>query len=155
MGQYAFDFTVSDPPRYDISSSESLEPFFLMIFWGFCDAFIQLWSYWVLRQMTDDVNMLSRYAGFYKFWQNIGALVAYVVFGVVLKDHVLKIEYWTNMGILIATVPPTCFGIYRAIKAHIRPSDAEILSRRQSEKKSDLEMGSTTDGTESNLESNF
>jgi uncharacterized protein (DUF486 family) len=144
--QYHMDYTKEDPPRLDISNSEAIEPLFLMIFWGFCDAFIQLWSYWVLRQMTNDVNELSRFAGFYKFWQNVGALVAYVVFGVVIQENVLKIEYWTNMGILIATIPPTCFGIYGVIKAHLRPSDIEISSRKrmqemEKESEKDLEAG--------------
>ena len=41
-------------------------PWLLYFLWGFCDAFVQCWSYWLMGQLSDDPKTLSRYAGFYK-----------------------------------------------------------------------------------------
>jgi len=48
----------------------------LNVMFGLCDSVNQVYAYWVMGQLSDDISVLARYAGYYKFIQNIGATIS-------------------------------------------------------------------------------
>ncbi|KAF9192553.1 hypothetical protein BGZ51_005350 [Haplosporangium sp. Z 767] len=61
------------------NTSDYIGPFFLYFFYGVTDAMFQGYSYWLMGALTNDTNQAARYAGFYKFVQNLGGVLAPVV----------------------------------------------------------------------------
>ncbi|KAF9403940.1 hypothetical protein BGZ76_007154, partial [Entomortierella beljakovae] len=75
---------VKDPKDYhsiDLveNTSEYIGPFFLYFFYGIADAMYQGYSYWIMGALTNDTSKAARFAGFYKFIQNLGGVLAPVV----------------------------------------------------------------------------
>ncbi|KAF9574106.1 hypothetical protein EC968_007358 [Mortierella alpina] len=60
-------------------TGEYIGPFFLYFCYGIADAMYQGYSYWLMGALTNDTNQAARYAGFYKFMQNLGGILAPVV----------------------------------------------------------------------------
>ncbi|KAJ1818592.1 hypothetical protein LPJ60_004241 [Coemansia sp. RSA 2675] len=52
-------------------------PILLYIYMGAVDAHVQSFAYWLIGTMTNDSQMLARYAGFYKGIQSLGATIAW------------------------------------------------------------------------------
>merc|ERR1719215_260171 len=48
----------------------------LNVMFGLSDSVNQVYAYWVMGQLSDDISVLARYAGYYKFVQNIGATIS-------------------------------------------------------------------------------
>ncbi|KAG0352542.1 major facilitator superfamily domain-containing protein [Gamsiella multidivaricata] len=61
------------------NTSEFLGPYFLYFAFGVTDAMYQGFSYWLMGALTNDTNQAARFAGFYKFVQNLGTVLAPVV----------------------------------------------------------------------------
>ncbi|KAF0709657.1 hypothetical protein As57867_005785, partial [Aphanomyces stellatus] len=53
--------------------------FLLYLLFGFNDAIVQVWSYWLMGQFSDDMLTLGRYAGYYKGIQSGMAAVAWKI----------------------------------------------------------------------------
>ena len=51
----------------------AIGPFFLYFSWGFLDAFIQNYAFWVFGQLTDDLALTARFSGYMKFVGCLGA----------------------------------------------------------------------------------
>jgi MFS family permease len=60
-------------------TKEFIGPFFLYLAYGVTDAMYQGFSYWLMGALTNDTNQAARFAGFYKFVQNLGGVLAPVV----------------------------------------------------------------------------
>ncbi|KAF9968190.1 hypothetical protein BGZ70_006013 [Mortierella alpina] len=60
-------------------TSEYIGPFILYFCYGIADAMYQGYSYWLMGALTNDTNQAARFAGFYKFVQNLGGVLAPVV----------------------------------------------------------------------------
>ncbi|KAG0072980.1 hypothetical protein BGZ90_011723 [Linnemannia elongata] len=76
--------TVKDPASWVIhdlvlDTSAWIGPFFLYFMYGITDAMYQGFSYWVMGALTNDTNTAAKYAGFYKFVQNLGGILAPIV----------------------------------------------------------------------------
>jgi hypothetical protein len=48
----------------------------LNMLFGLSDSVNQVYAYWVMGQLSDDIGELGRFAGYYKFVQNIGGTIA-------------------------------------------------------------------------------
>ncbi|KAG0296307.1 hypothetical protein BGZ98_001020 [Dissophora globulifera] len=72
-------YTINDPkPNHDFSEGASyVGPLFLYIFYGLNDAAWQTFCYWLMGALSNDVTVLSRYAGFYKCIQSCGAAISW------------------------------------------------------------------------------
>ena len=57
----------------DFTDGSTFSSIALFTVWGFLDAFAQCWSYWVMSNSSKDPTTLTRYAGFYKTVQCVGA----------------------------------------------------------------------------------
>ncbi|KAI8321107.1 MFS general substrate transporter [Martensiomyces pterosporus] len=58
-------------------TSRASGPMLLYCFMGAVDAHFQSFAYWLIGTMTNDSQMLARYAGFYKGMQSLGATIAW------------------------------------------------------------------------------
>jgi MFS family permease len=61
------------------NTGEYIGPFILYFCYGIADAMYQGYSYWLMGALTNDTNQAARFAGFYKFVQNLGGVLAPVV----------------------------------------------------------------------------
>ncbi|KAF9298608.1 hypothetical protein BGZ88_005825 [Linnemannia elongata] len=61
------------------NTKDFIGPFFLYLAYGVTDAMYQGFSYWLMGALTNDTNQAARFAGFYKFVQNLGGVLAPVV----------------------------------------------------------------------------
>merc|ERR1712070_732060 len=82
-------------------------PLLLYTMWGACDALVQCWSYWILGQLSERPEILSRYSGWYKTWNSLGnAVGAFLV--AALKYH-KDAQLWINIGLFAAALPPAAY----------------------------------------------
>ncbi|DBA00065.1 TPA: hypothetical protein N0F65_003731 [Lagenidium giganteum] len=65
--------------KFDFKQGGYWAPFFLYTYYGFCDAVCQVWSYWLMGQMSDDISVLGRYPGYYKAVQSAMAAVSWKI----------------------------------------------------------------------------
>ncbi|KAI9296872.1 MFS general substrate transporter [Neoconidiobolus thromboides FSU 785] len=49
----------------------------LYLVYGFADAILQSWAYWLMGAQTNDASILARYAGFYKGIQSAGGAISW------------------------------------------------------------------------------
>jgi hypothetical protein len=61
----------------DISSVAVVPPSFAFAFWGFADAQIQVYSYWLVGGFYESGHDHARAVGFYKLLQSFGTSVGY------------------------------------------------------------------------------
>ncbi|KAF9900823.1 hypothetical protein BX616_002487 [Lobosporangium transversale] len=124
------------------NSSAYIGPFFLYFFYGVTDAMYQGFSYWIMGALTNDTNQAARYAGFYKFVQNLGAIFAPLVqtstIGVAPSEgsHALHAS-GRGMGELIVVIVLIFVGIlgaapvvFKAVKDHTAEEN-EVSSEKQ------------------------
>ncbi|KAI8599121.1 major facilitator superfamily domain-containing protein [Dissophora ornata] len=58
------------------TTGEWIKFFLLYIMFGACDAMFQAYAYWLMGSLSNDIHVVARYSGFYKFAQNIGGIFA-------------------------------------------------------------------------------
>merc|ERR1712203_659910 len=75
-----------------------------LFLWGFVDSFVQVWSYWVMGQLSDQPEELACFTAFYKLWQNAGAFASFLL-GVFVKNYTL--DYWVNIALILLLIAPT------------------------------------------------
>merc|ERR1712113_501851 len=76
--------------------------------WGFVDSFVQVWSYWVMGQLSDQPEELACFTAFCKLWQNAGAFASFLL-GVFAKSYVL--DYWVNIVLIVLLIVPTLLAV--------------------------------------------
>lgn len=74
--EYNAKYDVSSTAR-DISSVAVVPPSFAFAFWGFADAQIQVYSYWLVGGFYESGHDHARAVGFYKLLQSFGTSVGY------------------------------------------------------------------------------
>jgi len=80
-------------------------PVLLYTCWGACDALVQCWSYWILGQLSDRPEILSRYSGWYKTFNSLGNAIGAALITSVDKD----VQLWINVILFAAALPPAAF----------------------------------------------
>eukprot|EP00326_Haptolina_ericina_P006316 CAMPEP_0181211036 /NCGR_PEP_ID=MMETSP1096-20121128/23567_1 /TAXON_ID=156174 ORGANISM="Chrysochromulina ericina, Strain CCMP281" /NCGR_SAMPLE_ID=MMETSP1096 /ASSEMBLY_ACC=CAM_ASM_000453 /LENGTH=256 /DNA_ID=CAMNT_0023302401 /DNA_START=1 /DNA_END=771 /DNA_ORIENTATION=+ len=82
----------------------------LYLLWGFCDAFIQCWVYWLLGQLDQSPEVLSRFAGGYKAIQCVGAAASWALSTGTTKPST---QAWINVALLACSLPSTVYMLLR------------------------------------------
>lgn len=80
-------------------------PLLLYTMWGACDALVQCWSYWILGQLSDRPEILSRYSGWYKTFNSLGNAVGAALITTANKN----VQLWINIGLFAAALPPAAY----------------------------------------------
>ena len=78
-------------------AGEWLLPFAIYVGWGAIDAFLQTYAFWIVGQLGDDPQLLSRFTGIYRCYQSGGAAVSWV----------LSTFSWACGGTCAGVVPPS------------------------------------------------
>jgi len=65
--------------QYEYNESGFIEAAILMMFWGYCDALVQTWCYWVMTQLYTKSEDFSRMAGIFKFAQSMGSAASFMI----------------------------------------------------------------------------
>ncbi|KAI8361387.1 UNC93-like protein [Mortierella sp. GBAus27b] len=132
------------------NTGEYIGPFFLYFFYGVFDAMYQGYSYWLMGALTNDTNKAARFAGFYKFVQNLGGVLAPVVQTSVIGNgpsdgyNALNAK-GKGMGEIIIAVVLVLLGVicaipvaFKAVKDHTIEDDDEPVSEKQEANFSDV-----------------
>ncbi|KAG0023660.1 hypothetical protein BGZ81_008039 [Podila clonocystis] len=119
-------------------------PFFLYFMYGVADAMYQGYSYWLMGALTNDTNMAARYAGFYKFIQNLGGILAPIVQTSTIGNapsvgHNIQNATGRGMGEIIVAIVLVFLGVlgaipvaYKAVQEHtIEEGDEVVASGKQ------------------------
>ncbi|KAJ2721576.1 hypothetical protein GGI07_003867 [Coemansia sp. Benny D115] len=85
-----------------IEPARSAGPIILYCFMGVVDALWQSFAYWLIGTMTNDSQMLARYAGFYKGMQSLGAAIAWQLDA---RSVPLMTQLVVNWAILVFAIP--------------------------------------------------
>ncbi|KAF9372559.1 hypothetical protein CPC16_002352, partial [Podila verticillata] len=109
-------YKITDPKgNHDYTEGASyVGPLFLYIFYGLNDAAWQTYCYWLMGALSNDVTVLSRYAGFYKCIQSCGAAIAWRINAV---GTPFMTELIICFALLVASIPGALFLSMR-IKDH-------------------------------------
>merc|ERR1712203_335385 len=110
-GYIQYSFGVSPDKQALDYAGELRSPIPAMIglfVWGFVDSFVQVWSYWVMGQLSDQPEELACFTAFYKLWQNAGAFASFLL-GVFVKNYTL--DYWVNIAMIVLLIAPTFLAV--------------------------------------------
>merc|ERR1712060_690698 len=125
-GYVQYSFRVSSDKQALDFAGELRSPISAMIglfAWGFVDSFVQVWSYWVMGQLSDQPEELACFTAFYKLWQNAGAFASFLL-GVFVKSYTL--DYWVNIALILLLIAPTFLAV-RSIFA----GDDQVSNQKQ------------------------
>ncbi|KAF8930341.1 hypothetical protein BGZ52_001190 [Haplosporangium bisporale] len=90
----------------DFKDDGFVGPLILFILYGLTDATWQTYCYWLMGALSNDVTVLSRYAGFYKGIQSAGAAVAW-------RINAVETPYMTELivvfALMMASLPGALF----------------------------------------------
>jgi len=104
---YGLDGT---PTKIDFRDGAWAVAVLLYLVWGFGDAFVQCWVYWLLGQLSDSPEVLSRLAGAYKGVQCLGATASWALSTGSIPPST---QLWVNVGLLALALPATSFMVLR------------------------------------------
>ncbi|KAG0024721.1 hypothetical protein BGZ81_007614 [Podila clonocystis] len=117
-------YTMASPkPSVDFIKNGGAEyagPMILYMLYGLNDAAWQTYCYWLMGALSNDVTVLSRYAGFYKGIQSAGAAISWRI------NAIGTVPFMTELiicfALLVASIPGALYLALR-LKDH---SDDEV-----------------------------
>ncbi|CAG8587728.1 6026_t:CDS:2 [Diversispora eburnea] len=95
----------------DIFDSGFIEVLILYTFYGMNDAMYQCYAYWVMGAQTNDVSLLSKYAGYYKSIQSAGGAISFRIDAVNTNFLVELLICWVLLTISIPCTYIVILGI--------------------------------------------
>merc|ERR1712217_700633 len=124
--QYSFHITNEKQGMDFRSSMQSPWASMLCLFlWGFVDSFIQVWSYWMMSQLSDVPEELACMTAFYKLWQNGGAFVSFLLSAFV-PGFTPVVSYWLNVALIVGVILPTLSAIGRVPQLPKQELDRDV-----------------------------
>ncbi|KAG0345584.1 hypothetical protein BG004_003539 [Podila humilis] len=105
--QKGYTITTNPKPNVDLTDgSKYAGPLVLYMLYGLNDAAWQTYCYWLMGALSNDVTVLSRYAGFYKAIQSCGAAIAWRINAV---GTPFMTELIICFALLVASIPGAAF----------------------------------------------
>lgn len=99
------DAVVCHPQISFKNIGEWILPLLLYTCWGACDALVQCWSYWILGQLSNQPEILSRYSGWYKTFNSLGNAIGAALITAIDRDA----QLWINIVLFAVALPPAAF----------------------------------------------
>ncbi|KAG0327578.1 hypothetical protein BG004_002754 [Podila humilis] len=107
--QRTYTIDIEPKPNMDFlrnGGSEYAGPLFMYMFYGLNDAAWQTYCYWLMGALSNDVTVLSRYAGFYKGVQSAGNAISW-------RINAIGTPFMTELiicfALLVVSVPGALF----------------------------------------------
>merc|ERR1712190_139696 len=97
------------PVLYEYNEPQFVQACALMTVWGYCDALVQTWCYWVMAQLYTTPADLARIVGIFKFTQSIASATAFFLSFANLTPLA---QIVVNIGLFIASIPGAMFLCY-------------------------------------------
>ena len=118
-----------------------LAPGLLYVLWGFCDAVVQCWAYWLLGQLDDTPGALARSAGYYKALQSAGGAASWAL-SVETSGVPPSSQALINVGLALLAFPLALMAVVRELPedddwlephhpAHLRSGGHRLHSQPQ------------------------
>lgn len=98
-----------DSISYEYDEPQFVQACALMTVWGYCDALVQTWCYWVMTQLYTTPADLGRIVGIFKFTQSSANAAAFFLSFANLTPLA---QIVVNIGIFIASIPGALFLCY-------------------------------------------
>lgn len=76
---YNYDLSADTVKAYAYNEPALMQAYGLAFVWGFCDALVQNWAYWVMTVLFKSSEELSRVVSIYKAAQSAGSAFAFVL----------------------------------------------------------------------------
>lgn len=113
--QLSLDLKYGDENKLNVDYTDSnfVPKLLLYMFYGCMDAVAQVWAYWLMGMLSDDMAALGRYAGFYKCVQSASAFVAWKLTGSEVDPLVQLLINWILFGCAV-------IGAFLAIKLYVK-----------------------------------
>lgn len=93
----------SSPTAYDISELGVVSPSFAFACWGFCDAQIQVFCYWLMGSYYSSGSDHSRAVGIYKCLQSLGSAVGFYLIPTSRLSEMSQL-LWSSVVFVVGTV---------------------------------------------------
>jgi len=87
---------------YEYNEFGFIEAATLMLLWGYCDALVQTWCYWVMTQLYTKSEDFSRIAGIFKFAQSMGSAASFMIS---YADPTATVQLWICIVLFVASIP--------------------------------------------------
>lgn len=84
------------------NDSENIDAMLLMFVWGYCDALVQTWCYWVMKQLYTSTEDFARIAGIFKFAQSLGSAASFFL---AYANPSNLVQLWINVGLFVVSLP--------------------------------------------------
>ncbi|PVU96704.1 hypothetical protein BB559_002284 [Furculomyces boomerangus] len=88
--------------NYKTSGVSYIWPCMIFAIFGLLDAFYQNYVYWIIGSFSNNSNILSRYIGFCKFLQAIGACISWAIDAGGMEPNT---QLFINWGMIVLTLP--------------------------------------------------
>lgn len=108
--KYGLDGT--DVVAIDFNDVDYIGPLLLYGLWGFSDALVQCWSYWLMGQLEESAEKLSRLAGVYKSVQSLGAACSWALSTGAAPPSV---QAYANAALFLAALPGAAYVSLRCV----------------------------------------
>ena len=92
--QLSLDLSTEHKLGLDFKGGDYWVKLLLYFYYGLNDAICQVWSYWLMGQMSDDLNVLGRYAGYYKGVQSGMSAISWKLGGINLDPVASLLINW-------------------------------------------------------------
>jgi len=141
--QLTLDLKYGDANKLNVDYTDSnfLPKLLLYMFYGCMDAVAQVWAYWLMGMLSDDMATLGRFAGFYKCVQSASAFVAWKITGSEVEPLVQLLINW---GLFTCAVIGAFFAIKNYVKDELEEDGNEGDNPRDSWKLAGSPMGSSS-----------
>lgn len=110
----SFELDSDAPKVYDYNDARYVEVVILMTLWGYCDALVQTWCYWVMTQLYSTPEDFARIAGVFKFAQSFGSSMSFLLGYMHLTATP---QLWINIILFVLSVPGGFFLCHHVSKA--------------------------------------
>lgn len=90
-----------DFPRVSWNDAEAPMAFALMGVWGFCDALVQNWVYWIVTQLYKNPADMGRMVGVFKAVQSLASSVSFFIGSALLPSG----QLWLIIAIFLSSIP--------------------------------------------------
>jgi len=115
---------------YEYNEAGFIQAAALMFVWGFCDALVQTWCYWVMTQLYTEAEDFARIAGIFKFAQSGGSAASFLIsFG----NPSATVQLAINIVLFVASLPGAAYLCNHVSMASLQSACRRHQTNKQAE----------------------
>merc|ERR1712228_603440 len=106
LANASYQVGASHPVLYEYNDPQFVQACALMTVWGYCDALVQTWCYWVMTQLYTTPADLGRIVGIFKFSQSMASAISFFLSFAKLTPLA---QIVVNISLFAASIPGALF----------------------------------------------